>query len=165
MSYFHMGLIIFALVFIFDRQLLRVEFSKVASFLGFLAFFVVFQLSLGSYTDTGIVNVPDHAWRRTWMIGRVFYEDALWAIPLYYAFKIDWTKRKWIATALTIVSSISFGMGHIYQGMFAVFLTGLYPYFISLRFGRLYGFGTVMICHIIYDFAVTAILRYGHFMY
>jgi hypothetical protein len=162
------GFVILILVFVFDRNTLRIEFDKVAKFLGFMACVVVFQLAIGSFN--GKVNIPDHAWMPTWRLGLVFWEDMTYAVSLYYLAKFlkleegnKLKKALWVIAAIAV--SIDFGLGHIYQGLTAVFITALYPVFISLKYGRVVGWGTVCLCHIIYDFIVTAVIRYGHYMY
>jgi len=161
--------VILILMCIFDRNMLRVELDKVAKFLGFMACLVVVQLAMGSYSYQGIPSAPEHAGIRTFWLAMVWWEDMFYAVPLYYGAKlleIDKYKiNKYFYYIFVALMSIDFGLGHLYQGVPAVFITAYYPYFISLRYGKSVGFGTVVFCHIIYDFTITALMRYGHLMY
>lgn len=74
-------------------------------------------------------------------------------------FKIPWLAKKVktihfqpILLAAALVLSINFALGHMYQGWGGVVVTFFYPFFISFRYGKKVGFGTVMACHILYDF-------------
>lgn len=117
-----------------------------------------------------------------WRLVLVFWEDAFYVLPIYLVSKKEvgsWIKYKvlqfqkkylkkgwipWIGTkeksrnlkpvtwGLAVALSINFALGHAYQGVGGVLITMLYPYFISYRYGKKVGFGTVMICHILYDF-------------
>lgn len=82
----------------------------------------------------------------------VFWEDAAFGLPLFltylYARHSKWLKYIWYV--LLAVFTLAFGAGHIYQSYFAAAILMFYiPY--SLKLGYKYGFGTVMICHILYD--------------
>ena len=87
-----------------------------------------------------------------WTLALVFWEDVFFGMPLYFIHKyMNDGFAKYVKWTLTIMISLLFGLGHAYQGLFAVALTSLYPYFISKKYGERHGFGTVAICHIIYD--------------
>ncbi len=88
-----------------------------------------------------------------------YYGKVIKTIGKKNKFNIPWIGKKqitqlWkpITWAIALGLSVHFGMGHAYQGMSAVVITMLYPFFISYRYGRKVGFGTVMVCHILYDF-------------
>jgi hypothetical protein len=76
--------------------------------------------------------------------------------------------RKWIGTQkwwtfpihgiATLILMTEFGFGHLYQGLFAALLLSLYvPY--SIRLGKQYGWGTVMICHTLFDFSTILTMK------
>lgn len=146
------------------RHIIRIEWNKVSSFLAFLAFVTCIRIAgfefLADFAPPGtlpsmnekLLNVP------IWRFVLVFWEDAFFGIPLYYAWKYC---RRWFALLVTIGFSVWFGFGHGYQGNYAIVLTALYPYFISYRFGSQYGFGTVMVSHIMYDMATYYTILYA----
>ena len=78
----------------------------------------------------------------------MFWEDCVFVLPIFLAFK--YLHKKWAITIAIILSGI-FGFGHLYQGETAVLITSIYPY-IAYRYGLKYGFGTIMLCHILYDY-------------
>lgn len=82
----------------------------------------------------------------------VYWEDACNAMALVVMTKLFKQNKLFNLIRLPILTmmSISFGMGHAYQGMQAAVIMSLYiP--ITMTLGRRYGFGTVMLCHIAYD--------------
>jgi hypothetical protein len=163
--YFEIGCAIILLVYLFDRQLIRVQWNSLASFIAFLLVFVVAQIAIGSYTFNGFVPSNPLKDIESWRLALVFWEDAFYVIPMYYAFKIDKTKYQIPSILFAVVMSLWFGSGHLYQGIMGAVVTSFYPYFISLRYARKVGFGTVMLAHILYDFAILFLVRYGHYMY
>jgi len=149
------------------RKVMRVQWNSVSTFLAFLAFVTVIRIAgFDFFQDmSGGQNVlpqlpPELDGKPIWRFAIVFWEDAFFAIPLFYAWK---HLRKWPAIGITIFMSLWFGSGHSYQGVQAIAITALYPYFISLRHGKKVGFGTVMACHILYDvitFYTVYFMRY-----
>ena len=160
---FYTGILILLAYQIFDRKTIRVEWRSVASFCAFLTILTAVRISGYSYlleTMPGFTlpKVPEVILGMgIHKIILVFWEDAFFVLPIYFAMK---RCRIWVAVPLIIVLSAIFGMGHAYQGYWGIFVTSLYPFCISYRFGKKYGFGTVMICHILYDFATIYTLYF-----
>lgn len=148
----YIGLAIMIAVWFFDRDLLRIQWNSVASFCGFMTFVTLLRICWFDFqirTGSSYPAMPAEIYQSgIWSLGLVFWEDAFYAIPIYYAHK---HLKSWPAWGLTIALSLMFASGHTYQGYFVASLTAFYPYFISNRFGAVVGFGTVMACHIIYD--------------
>lgn len=163
--YIKVAILIMLFVFIFDRKTLRIEWGSLAKFIAFLIMFVIAQIAVGSYIFNGFPRTNPIAEIPSWRLAVVFWEDAFYAIPLYYAFKIDKSKYQWMSILFAIFMSLWFGFGHLYQGVFGFIITSFYPYFISLKYGKRVGFGTVMCGHVLYDFAILFLARYGHYMY
>jgi len=149
-----LGLIIFALVLIFDRKILKIDLKVIQTFLTLMALMTFFRLALFSFGQSlgldmismneGINQIP------FWRFATVFWEDAFFAIPIYYM--IDrWKWNKNIYMPIIAVGSIVFGLGHMYQFEMAYFATLIIPYAVFYKAGRKYGFGTSMICHIVFD--------------
>lgn len=82
-------------------------------------------------------------------IGIGIWEDVFFGIPLYFIAKH--VKNKWMKFFLIVVITLAFASGHGYQGWTGMIFASLYPWYVSKHYGEKYGFGTVMMCHIIYD--------------
>jgi len=166
--YFYIGLFFLALYMYFDEKTVRVEWVSIAKFIGFISLVTCFRIAMFSFLmenggsetlnqhiDNNFIKIP------VWRLILVFWEDAFFVLPLVFCRKYIHPKL-WIL--LFIFSSFSFGLGHIYQGISAVFVTALYPYLVSYRYGMKYGFGTIMICHILYDFITYYIAKFLPFL-
>src|SRR5690606_19924907 len=94
--------------------------------------------------NKGIEHIP------FWRLALVFWEDAFFAIPIYYM-KDKWKWSRYLWMPITAALSIAFGVGHMYQFEMAFFAALLIPYLFFYKYGVKYGFGTTMICHILFD--------------
>lgn len=144
------GMIVMTLAFWFDRERLEMKWDALAKFVGFMVLFTCFRLAV---FDTAIdegVRIPEiHEKIKLGNFLTVFLEDAFFVmIPYYINKRID---SKIIRGSIWLFFSGMFGMGHIYQGIWAVFITGCYPYFISYRYSMKTSFTTVMACHFLWD--------------
>lgn len=146
------------------RDLLRVEWKPVlkwCAFLGFVTIYriVVFKLFAGSEylqnLTSGAMTIP---WQATLT---VFWEDMCHGLPLAVfslALGKDSLWKKVLTWLAVIVVMVSFGLGHTYQGYFAAAFLSLYvPY--TFKKGQEVGFGTVMICHTLYDLVTVLTLQ------
>ncbi len=82
----------------------------------------------------------------------VFWEDACFVLPLLILDRLlaNTPVAKVIFFAAAIISSVIFGLGHLYQGFFAVALLFLYVP-LAFQLGKRYGLGTIMLGHVSYD--------------
>ena len=145
-----------------ERDSMRITWDKLAQFVAFLVMVAVFRLLYYQYQfDTGAMQflptLPPEIGNNKWTLGLVFWEDMFFGFPIYLAFK--YLKQKWLAILITVVLSVFFGLGHEYQGMYAVALTALAPYFVSNYFGSKYGFGTAMCGHVLYDVSTVYLIQ------
>mgnify|MGYP003332928607 CR=1 FL=1 len=145
--------IMIAVRFSKEREILRVEWDKVAQFLAFMVMLTLFRtylIDLMMYLnpDQSLPALPGEISGTKWTLGLVFWEDAFFGIPVYFLSK--YVKNKWLKWPAIVAISLLFGSGHLYQGPTGMLLS-LYPYFISKKYGERNGFGTVMLCHIMYD--------------
>jgi len=146
------------------RNVLRIEKSALLSFIKFICYltlyrFVIFKLfpNFAPFVEAkksiSMVPIP-------FMLG-VFWEDACHCIPLYFLKKVINNRKLLIPfyyIALAVVM-VEFGMGHLYQGLIPSILLSFYvPY--SVAMGEKYGFGTVMICHTIFDISTALSIQY-----
>ncbi len=147
------------------RELLRIEKKPIFYFLRLLGILTLYRVGVFYFfrdhqyiqdMHTAASFIP---WEITFT---VFWEDAMHGLPLaIFALWLGkdkmWKKiLNWIMIALV---AISFGLGHTYQGMFAAFLLSFYVPF-TVHKGPKIGFGTIMICHVIYDLATILTMKY-----
>lgn len=136
--------VVFVAIFLFDRERLKIKFDSVASFIAFLVLFGAIKMCLW---DGFVLQNKFNLSLRNFLF--VFLEDAFYAmIPFYLTKKIN---NKTLNTIIWVLFSVLFGVAHRYQGVMAVFVTSLYPYFVSNKFGQKTSFGTVMACHFLWD--------------
>lgn len=135
---------VFVLIFLFDREKLKIKFESVASFIAFLALFGAIKMCIwNGFVFQNKFNLS----LRNFLF--VFLEDAFYVmIPFYLTKRIN---NKTLNVVIWSVFSVLFGVAHRYQGIAAVFVTATYPYFISNKFAQKTSFGTVMSCHFLWD--------------
>jgi hypothetical protein len=152
-----LALFIILITLCFDRKALSVDWGAVSKFLAFMSAFVCFVICVESFsikmngirpTNTVIDGLAD------WTLGLVFLEDALFVIPIYLLRKFL-SPNKFLWISYIVIVSLIFGSGHLYQGTLAAMILCLYPFFLSYRYGIKFGFGTVMICHVLYDHIIV----------
>jgi hypothetical protein len=148
------ALFVFILTLCIDSKAMRIDWGVIAKFMAFMgivACLLICRTSL--FLELGWIDSPyDPIAGRLnhWSLGMVFWEDAFYVLPIYL-FRKYLTNRWYLWVPLAAGLSLHFGWGHGYQGNWAIAITALYPFFISYRYGLRVGFGTVMICHILYD--------------
>jgi hypothetical protein len=155
-------LVMWAVIAAGKKQLLKVEFKPVVKWCTFLALLTVWRImmaKLASYNgihDAEPFIIP-------WMASfTVFWEDACHGLPVLLLRQLIGV-HKWWAKILNFimlaVTMFSFGLGHLYQGLVPAMILCMYiPY--SIRCGKKYGFGTVMICHMLYDLVTLLFVQY-----
>lgn len=147
------GFLFLILTYWKDKDILRIDLAVIQKFLVLMVLLTFFRLFIVSaLSKFGIqfnfndgVNLIEF-----WQLGLVFWEDAFFAIPIYWMVdRWNWSKYIWLP--IVIILSIVFGLGHIYQFKAAFFMALILPYFVFYRYGKKFGFGTTMICHIVFD--------------
>lgn len=147
------------------RDLLRVDFKAVGKWtvfvclLGLWRYFALKYLPMPGAITHGLQGVLLIPWQMTLT---VFWEDMCHGVPLVLLERFLSKKKikhsKWIMRLSTLVVMCSFGLGHLYQGMIAALMLSLYiPY--SIKIGKEKGFGTVMICHTLFDLTTIISIR------
>lgn len=127
-----------------DRDQLKIMWDKIAYFIGFM---VVLSLVRLCVMDQAIPQGFNRLSLSTFLW--VGLEDVFFVmIPIYIA---RFCKTKFLKFAVWAFSTVLFASGHIYQGLTAVAITALYPYFISRKYILKTSLATVMICHFVYD--------------
>lgn len=150
------------------KELVRVEKQPMIEFGKFLCQITLFRvLTFGILTQFPMFKNQYHTiasipWEATLF---TFWEDMVHGLPLIMLKKMlgdKWYHKLFykLAFALTI---FSFGIGHLYQGVFAAAMISFYIPF-SIEKGEKYGIGTVCLCHMAFDLAtvLTARIMLGH---
>jgi hypothetical protein len=146
-----------------NKDLLRVENKPLLKWCAFLVFLTVYRLLIFHFLkDQPMVQTATEAaqtipWQMTLL---VFWEDLSFALPLVYLDKLIGTK-KWLRPLYwlgMLVMMLSFGSGHIYQGLIPALALSFYVPF-SISRGKMYGFGTVVLCHMLYDMSTLLAVR------
>lgn len=94
------------------------------------------------------------------LTGTVFWEDAVHILPLLVMkiFLGDKLHSKVLMFFLILLVQFAFMTGHIYQGMSSAILISFYiPVVYNLA--KKHGLGTVMLCHMLYDFTTLLTVR------
>lgn len=147
------------------RDLLRFEWKPAMKFMGFLGILTAYRaIMFHFFSDnatlqdmtSGAMIIP---WQATLT---VFWEDACHSLPLVILARAlgndKWWKKGLIWAAIAMVM-VSFGLGHIYQGYIAAALLSFYIPF-TFKKGQEVGFGTVMVCHTLYDLVTILTLQF-----
>lgn len=149
------------------KNLLRVDFKSVKKWIFLVGLFTIYRIIVFTiFSDSDMLQqLKEGVGILPWQAAFTpFWEDALHGLPLaifaIWLGKDKFWKRALIWLAVLMVA-ISFGLGHLYQGYFAAALLSFYvPY--TFKKGQEVGFGTIMICHTIYD--VATILTINTFL-
>lgn len=146
-------------------KFVRVKKSAVIKWIGFLCLITLFRLltiryilEIGHMKEAakGVMMIP---WPATLT---VFWEDAAHGLPLFLLYLCArGSKIKMFLWYLCLAMvTLSFGSGHTYQGYWSAALLMFYiPY--SIKLGAKYGFGTVMVCHTLYDLFTILTVRWA----
>jgi len=129
-----------------NKKYLKVDFDAIKSFMVFMLWLTLFRTVLffaSSNPMEGILHLIN-----PWLMLGVFWEDAVFVLPLI-VLKDEKNIPKVLYYILFAISTATFTLGHSYQGIMGL-TSAIYIYF-STKYGRQYGFGTVMICHTLYD--------------
>lgn len=145
------------------KDLVRIDPKGLAKWLKFLFFITIYRILMfklwpGDHLQNAASAVTQIPWTLTLT---VFWEDACHGLPLLLI--RNFLGNKWwswpINTLLMAVVMFSFGLGHVYQGIFSAILLSFYiPY--SIKLGNKYGFGTVMVGHTLYDLITVLSLKF-----
>lgn len=141
-----------------EKEIMRIDFGALAKFTAFIIMLTIFRvLKTDMDLDLGwthsIPSLPPEIDAHRWTLGLVFWEDMFFAVPMYYLQKYM-TKKTWLRRSIIVGLSVLFGLGHTYEGGYqTAVIMSFMPYFVTLRYGKKYGFGTTMCAHVLYDFA------------
>lgn len=133
---------------------------KFTLFMLAMSFYRVWQLKMQIKHGMNMSNLEPVT--RLPLGGTLFvgWEDLCFTAPLVFMRRLIGT-GKWVMPIhylLTLVTMLSFGSGHVYQGMLAACFISLYIPF-AINFGKEKGFGTLIINHMVYDFSTLMAIR------
>lgn len=157
-------LVMLATVWSGNKKLLKIQGQTVFRWCIFLLLITAARTGLYSFLGyLGLGGPPRGLAGIPWVASlTVFWEDACHGLPLVILQGLIGTKKRWAKVvnwlALGIVS-LSFGLAHVYQGLLAAVLTCCYVFY-SMQAGKKYGFGTVMVCHSLYDMVTFLFMKF-----
>jgi hypothetical protein len=130
----------------------RFSLSSYLKFLGLMAVvtaarFAIFKMASHVPADPDSVATMQSI--SPWQFMLVFWEDAFFTLPTIVLEKLG--SSTFARNLMLGLSSVAFASGHIAYGLPWAFITLFYVPFISYRYGKKNGLGTVMACHITYD--------------
>jgi len=144
------------------KTLLRIDKKALAKWGIFMVLLTCFRIFMARYMDDDTLKEPLRSILRIPlpMTLTVFWEDACHGLPLVILKKM--LGNRWFAKPINLIAllmvMLSFGSGHVYQGFWAAILIMFYVPF-SMQKGEEYGFGTVMLCHIMWDISIALYAR------
>lgn len=143
-----------------NKDLLRFELKPALKWLFFIFLMTILRctiqhISKSAMPQNVVTELP------IWICGTVFWEDVCHAMAVVLLMRLIPNKILSVAAGIlgTMVMAVAFGLGHLYQGYLAAAVLGTVVFF-SFRAGKKYGFGTVIFCHIIYDFMTLLFIKY-----
>lgn len=139
----------------------RIEKNKVKEFLFFLIKITIFRLVVHMiFGFSGAANSPSSPMNKIQILTilGVYWEDAFFTLPILILERLKVNKA--ILMILLCLNSISFALGHLSYGALWATITLFYVPFISYKYGKTNGLGTVMVCHILYDLVTLITLRH-----
>lgn len=144
------------------KNLIRVEKKPVLDWVKFLAVVTFWRVIMFKLFPSATASVGKNIAFLPWQLTlTVFWEDACHGLPLLMI-KKAFGASKWLKPlywAIVGLVMLEFGLGHVYQGVFAACLLSLYiPY--SIKLGEKYGFGTVMVGHTLFDLTTILTVKF-----
>lgn len=145
------------------RDLIRVDKEAIKKWTGSLLLIALFRILswkylLGPIMGDKVNAVLSIPWQMTLT---VFWEDACHTLPLVLLARFlgESIPAKVIYYLMLAMVTVSFGLGHVYQGYFAAALLSMaIPY--TVKLGKKYGFGTMMLGHMLYDLTTILTLKF-----
>lgn len=136
------------------KKFLRVNFETVIKWIFILIIVTIYRIIVFKYFSDGYINNQTDPLPFPWIsVLFVFWEDACYTLPIAIFENYLGRDKLWkriLIYFIILMSMISFGSGHLYQGNLSAFILSFYIPF-TLDKGKKNGFGTMMICHTLYD--------------
>jgi hypothetical protein len=142
------------------RGVCRIKKKSVVRFIKVMLVVTVVRVVLAHLTGQGHdpnPNSPMNTIKMVSLLG-VFWEDTFFTLPILIARKMGASKL--LLFIMLAISSATFASGHLAYSPLWAAITLFYIPFVSYKYGKLNGLGTVMVCHILYDIITIATVRY-----
>lgn len=151
---------IFATLFSEYKDLLAIKPKSLLEFGKRMALITVYRVLIMHFFPPSHETVQATAFIPLWLTATVWWEDAAHTLPLAIAARFlgDSKPAKLLQYALTGLVMVAFGSGHVYQGVLAACMISFYIPIVT-NLGKKHGFGTVMLCHMFYDFLTLLTVR------
>ena len=156
-SYWFLGLFTFWTVWNSPyKELLNFNKSKILKFTLFIIAVSAFRFFMIKNLIQYNINTKMFEAAKILPLGGTLFtwwEDLAFTMPLILlkSFSENRNLLKPFYYIALIITILSFASGHIYQGLFSAAFISLYIPF-GVIFGRKNGLGTLMTCHVLYDF-------------
>lgn len=152
--------VIMATFFSDNKDLLRIQPDSLFKFFKIMMLVTAIRCTMMHFFPPTLASAAPVLQIPLAMTGTVFWEDACHTLPLAIMGRWlgDSIFSKIIMFALTVMVMVSFGLGHVYQGTATAFMLAFYIPIVT-RLGKEHGFGTVMLCHMFYDFITLLTIR------
>lgn len=136
-------------------KLLRIDKKGLVKFAKWMIFITLLRIIVIKYLSPKEVSAEAHEMANflPWQVTLwVFWEDMCHTVPLVLMGKFFGKEKwyRWVSYPLLAIIMLSFGSGHVYQGIMSAAFISLYIPF-TIRLAKKYGFGTIMLCHMLYD--------------
>lgn len=151
---------------VYFPKIMRIQWGSVSSFVAFMVLITFVRIGIVSFKEC--MNIPiapmnlELTQLPMFFLLLVGWEDLVFGFSIFLVSKT--IKKPLILYLFIVISSLQFGILHGYQGWWAALILSLYPYFISYKYGLKCGFGTVIVCHIIYDFMTIYFEKFRHML-
>jgi uncharacterized integral membrane protein len=158
-------LIIIATYFSSYKDLLKIDKSAIVKWSKLISMITIYRIIILIFfnNNESVQNITSGAAQIPWPAAlTVFWEDAVHGMLLAIFARVvgdTGPYKKALVYFVIFLVSLSFGIGHIYQGAWAAIFLSLYVPF-TFKKGQQIGFGTIMICHIVYDLATMLTIQY-----
>lgn len=154
--YWLLGAFIFLAVYLSDyRNLLRIDKKPLKRWIVMLLWMtagriLLFALFKGTaYVQNAHSMVDIICWQQCFTVA---WEDLAFSLPIVLFGKLIGDRIYWRLAYYLVFSifMVAFGVGHLYQGIIPAIAISLYIPF-SVKRGQSWGFGTLAVCHTLYD--------------
>jgi membrane protease YdiL (CAAX protease family) len=139
----------------------RIQKKSVLNFLKFMAFITAYRLIMSHLIGFPEIDKnPDSPMNTLPILTTlgVYWEDAFFTLPALIAERMG--LHKFFVFALLAVSAFTFATGHLAYSPLWAAITLFYIPFVSYKYGKKNGLGTVMLCHVLYDLITLVTVRY-----
>lgn len=143
-----------------DKDLMRIQPKSLLKFARTMLFVTLWRCVMMHFFPPTMQSAAPMLQIPLWLTATVGWEDACHTLPLAIIARYlgDSKWAKFAMVPLTMMVMLSFGLGHVYQGILPACMISFYiPIVTSL--GKKHGFGTVMLCHMAYDFITLLTVR------